>query len=136
MGHARQIYRAASVKHKEIWTYLSSFIQTKLEKVRIEEMQEIEPVKGGIVDFEKSISMEDVQLSMTFVNQILKSEVNVVEIFGTLALFLLENGKFKNPEIVIYLNMARRLANALDYPRNLLVYKSFLTYLHSENLAD
>ena len=136
MGHARQIYKAASVKYKEIWAYLSSFIQTKLEKIRIEELQEIEPIRGGIVDFEKSISMKDLQLTMTFVNQILKSEVNVDELFGTIALFLLENGKFKIPEIVIYLNMARRLATALDYPRNLLVYKSFLKYLYSENPAD
>ena len=133
MGHARQIYKAASVKYKEIWAYLSSFIQTKLEKVRIEEMEEIEPVKGDIVDFEASIGIKDVQLTMTFVNEILKSEVNVGELFGTLALSLAENGKFKTPEIIIYLNMARRLATALDYPRNLLVYKSFLNYLYSEN---
>lgn len=133
MGHARQIYKAASVKYKEIWAYLSSFIQTKLEKVRIEEMEEIEPVKGDIVDFETSIGIKDVQLTMTFVNEILKSEVNVGELFGTLALSLAENGKFKTPEIIIYLNMARRLATALDYPRNLLVYKSFLNYLYSEN---
>ncbi|MCK5033239.1 MAG: hypothetical protein KAS18_06375 [Calditrichia bacterium] len=136
MGHARQIYRAASVKYKEIWAYLSSFIQTKLEKTPIEEIQEIEPAKGSITDFEKSISMKDVQLTMTFVNEILKSEVNVDELFGSIALSLLENEKFKSPEIVIYLNMARRLATALDYPRNLLVYKSFLEYLYSENLVD
>lgn len=136
MGHARQIYRAVSVKHKEIWAYLSSFIQTKLENIRIEEMHEIEPVKGGIVDFEKSIEMKDVQLSMTLVNEILTTEVNVGELFGTLALFLLENGRFKIPELVIYLNMARRLATALDYPRNLLVYQSFLKYLYSESFAD
>jgi hypothetical protein len=136
MGHARQIYRAASVKHKEIWAYLSSFIQTKLEEIRIEEIPEIEPVKGDIIDFEKSISMKDVQLSMTFVSEILKSEVNVGELFGTLALSLFENKKFKIPEIVIYLNIARRLATALDYPRNLLVYKSFLKYLYSENRTD
>ena len=136
MGHARQIYRSASVKYKEIWAYLSSFIQTKLEKVRIEEIEEIEPVKGDIVDFEKSISMKDVQLTMTFTNEILKSEVNVGELFGSMALSLLQNEKFKIPEIVIYLNMARRLATALDYPRNLLVYKSFLKYLYSENRTD
>lgn len=135
MGHARQIYRAASVKYKEIWGYLSSFIQTKLDKINIEDLEKIEPVKGDIVDFEKSLDIKDVQLSMTFVNEILKSEVNVGEIFGTITLSLLQKEKFKNPDLIIYLNMARRLATALDYPRNLLVYKSFLKYLYSENLA-
>jgi hypothetical protein len=136
LAHARQIYRAVSVKHKEIWAYLSSFIQTKLSNLRIEEMEKIEPVKGDIVDFEKSIEMRDVSLSMTFVNQILKSEINVGEIFGTIALHLLEDGKFKSPEIMIYLNTARRVAFALDYPRNLIVYQNFLTFLYSENSSN
>lgn len=136
IGHARQIYRSASVKYKEIWAYLSSFIQTKLEEIRIEEIEEIEPVRGDIVDFEKSISIKDVDITMAFVNEILRSEVNVSEIFGTLALSLQQNKKFKIPEIIIYLNMSRRLATALDYPRNLLVYKSFLRYLYSKNLID
>jgi hypothetical protein len=136
MGHARQIYKATSVKYKEIWAYLSSFIQTRLEKIQVEELEEIEPIKGGIVDFEKSIDLRDLQLTMTFVNQILKLEVNVDELFGTIALYLLQNEKFKFPELIIYLNMARRLTKALDYPRNLLVYKSFLKYLYSEILAD
>lgn len=136
IGHARQTYKAASVKHKEIWAYLSAFIQTKFDKVRIEELEEIEPVKGDIVDFEKSLEIKDLQLTMTFVNQILKSEVNVGELFGTMALALVENGSFKNPEMVIFLNMARRLSTALDYPRNLLVYKSFIKYLYSNNILD
>jgi len=49
---------------------------------------------------------------------------------------LVENGRFKHPEVVIYLNMARRLAGALGYPRNLLVYKSIITYIYTEKLID
>ena len=136
IGHARQIYKSVSVKYKEIWGYLSSFIQTKLDKLRIEDTIEIDSVNGDIIDFEKSLNMKDVDITMELVNQILKSEINIHEIFGTITFALVENGRFQHPEVVIYLNMARRLAGALDYPRNLLVYKSFISYIYSENLID
>jgi len=136
IGHARQIYKSVSVKYKEIWGYLSSFIQTKLDKLRIEDTIEIESVNGDIIDFEKSLDMKDVDITMALVNQILKSEVNIHELFGTMTFALVENGRFKHPEVVIYLNMARRLAGALGYPRNLLVYKSIITYIYTEKLID
>ena len=136
IGHARQIYKSVSIKYKEIWGYLSSFIQTKMDKLRIEDTIEIDSVNGDIIDFEKSLNLKDIDISMALVNQILKSEINIHELFGTIAFSLVENRKFKLPEVVIYLNMARRLAGALGYPRNLLVYKSFIGYIYTDNLID
>ena len=136
IGHARQTYKSVSVKYKEIWGYLSSFIQTKLDKLRIEDTIEIDSTNGDIIDFEKSLNLKDIDLSMTLVNQILRSQINTHELFGTITFALVENSKFKIPEVDIYLNMARRLAGALDYPRNLLVYKSIIEYIFTENLID
>jgi hypothetical protein len=131
MAHARQVYRAVSVKYKEIWPYLSSFIQKKLENKSIGKMEEINHVKGDMQDFERSLNAKDVQLTMTLVNQIMKSGKTSADIFRSLILYMIQENQFVNPKKIIYLNAARRLAAALEYPRNLHIFKAFLGYIYS-----
>jgi len=135
MGHARQVYRSVSVKYKEIWAALSSFIHMKLDDTEIVEIDEIEPVKGDINDFERSLKVKDTKLMMTLVNQILKTENNPAELFRYITLYIMSIDQFKEPEKVIYLNVARRLATALDYPRNLIIFKSLLENLFTNNIS-
>jgi len=129
MAHARQVYRSASVKYKEIWESLSSFIQKKLDNTSTVEMDIIEPVKGDMNDLERSFGVKDVQLTMTLVNQLMESGKTSADIFRSITLYMIQENYFAFPENVIYLNTARRLSAAFEFPRNLLIFKSYLEFL-------
>lgn len=129
MAQARQIYRYASTKYKEIWGYLTTFIENKMSDSSLPEYEEISPVKGSIEDFEKSLNVGDPELTLALTNTLLQDEFSSKELFCSISLFMLENKLFNKSEHVIYLNVARRLATALGYPRNLHIYKPFLHYL-------
>ncbi len=129
MVQARQVYRYASAKYKEIWGYLAASIENKLSDSSVPELEEISPVKGGIYDFQRSLNVSEVQLTMALTNTLLQNESTSNELFYNITLFMLEKELFKYPEKIIYLNVARRLAAALDYPRNLHIFKTFLHYI-------
>lgn len=131
MAHARQVYRYASTIYKDIWAQLSGYIKNKLDKFPLAELDEIKPVKGDIYDFQRSLNVGQIHLSRALVNKLLQEGTTSNELFCIITLFMIESNLHSQPENLIYLNVARRLAVALDYPRNLHIFNAFLKYLFS-----